>query len=86
MREIAWSIKTTKFLMGEPTAHLPTITHCYLLMPLLNIGPVAVVLAIGMAKLMSEATALLMGKSVANADVLIISKPFLILKVEPKEW
>ena len=61
---------------------LLTTTPCYLLMQLLNIGPVAMVLAISVANLMSEATVLLMGKSVVNVKVLITSKPFVILRLQ----
>ena len=55
---------------------------CYLLMQLLNIGPVAVVLAIGVANLTKEATVLLMGESMVNVRVLIISKPFVIPRLQ----
>ena len=66
MRETALNTKTIKLLKEEPTVHLLTITPCYLLMPLINIGPVARMLAISVANvvdLMSEATAQCMGKS-----------------------
>ena len=66
--------------------HLLTTAPCYLLMPLLNVGPVAMVPAIGVAKLMSKATALFMGKSVASAKVLIISKLFFIPRLRPRQW
>ena len=82
MRETVSNIKTIKLLTEETTAHLLTTTCCYLLMPLLNIGLVAEVHAIGVAKLMSEAIALLM----ASAKVLITSTPFVILKLQPWEW
>ena len=85
MREIALNTKTIRLLMEEPTVHLFTTAPCYLLMPLPNVGQVAVVPAIYVAKLMSKATALLMGKSVASAKVLIISKLFVILKAQPRE-
>ena len=52
-----------------------------------GIGPVALVkFAIGVANLMSMAIAQLMGKSVANVEVIIISKLFVVLKVQTKEW
>ena len=57
MRETALNTKTIKLLMDEPTVYLLTITPCYLLMPSINIGPVAGMSAIGVANLMSEATA-----------------------------
>ena len=51
-------------------------------MQLLNVGPVAVVLAIGLANLMSEVTVPLMGKSVVNVKVLISSKSFVIPRLQ----
>ena len=78
MRETALNTKTIKLLTEEPTVHLPTTTPCYLLIPLINVGPVAKMLGISVANLMSEATAPRMGKSVANVRVLIILKPFVI--------
>ena len=77
MRETALNTKTIKPLMEERIAHLHTITHCYLLMPLISVGPVARIKAISVANvanLTSEATALLMGKLVTNAKVLITLK------------
>ena len=55
---------------------------CLLMLFSILIGPVALVkFAIGVANLMSKAIALLMGKSVANVEVIIISKLFVVLKV-----
>ena len=85
MREIALNTKTIRLLMEEPTVHLFTTAPCYLLMPLPNVGQVAVVPAIYAPKLMNKATALLMGKSVASAKVPIISKLSVILKAQPRE-
>ena len=82
MRENASNTKIIKLLMEGPTAHLHTITPCYLLMLLLNTGPVAMVLSIGVANLMSEATALLMRESMVNVRVLIISKPFVVPRLQ----
>ena len=62
--------------------HLLTITPCYMLMPLLKVGPVDRIHAIGVANLTSKATALLMGRSVVNVRVLIISKPFGIQRLQ----
>ena len=69
MRETASNTKTIKLLTEESTAHLPTITPCYLLMPLINVGPVARIHAIGVANLMNEATAPHMGRFVVNVRV-----------------
>ena len=82
MRETASNTKTIKLLTEETTVCLPTITPCYLLMPLINIGPVVGMLAISVANLMSEATALRMGRPVTNVRVLIISKPFVIQRLQ----
>ena len=82
MRETASNTKIIKLLMEEPTVHLLTTTPCYLLMQLLNVSLVAMVLAIGVENLMSEATALHMGKSVVNVKVLITSKPFVIQRLQ----
>ena len=60
----------------------PSYNNLLLSAYLLNIGLVAEVHAIGVAKLMSEAIALLM----ASAKVLITSKPFVILKLQLWEW
>ena len=67
--------------MEEQTVHLHTITPCYLLMPLINVGPVAGMQAISLANvanLMSEAIVPLMGKSVTNVRALIISEQCVI--------
>ena len=54
-------------------------------MPSLKDGPVAVVImAIVVANLMSEATAPRMGRPVINARVLIISKPFVVPRLQPR--
>ena len=81
MRETALNTKTIKLLMEELTARLLTITPCYLLLPLINVGPVAGMLAISVANvvdLMSEATVPLMGKAVISVRVLIISEQCVI--------
>ena len=57
MREADSSTKTTKLPMEKQIVKPPTITHCYLLMPLQSIGPVTMVLAIGVAKIMSNCPA-----------------------------
>ena len=82
MRETALNTKTIKLLTEESTARLPTITLCYLLMPSINVGPVAGMLAIGVANLMSEATAPCMGRFVVNVRDIIISKPYVIQRLQ----
>ena len=82
MRETASNTKIIKLLTEEQTVGLLTTTPCYLCMQLLNVGPVAVVLAISVANLMSEATVPLMGKSVVNVKVLITSKSFVIPRLQ----
>ena len=82
------STKTIKLPTGEQTVHLPTIIHCYLLMHCLKDGPVAVVImanvVANVANLMSEATAPCMGKLAISARVLIISKPFVVPRLQPR--
>ena len=64
------------------------IIHCYLLTHCLKDGPVAVVImaniVANVANLMSEATAQRMGKLVTSARVLIISKLFVIPRLQPR--
>ena len=83
------STKTIKPPMGEQTVCLPTIIHCYLLMHCLKDGPVAAVImanvVANVANLMSEATAPSMGKLAINARVLIISKQFVIPRLQPRQ-
>ena len=73
---------------GEQTVHLPTIIHCYLLMHCLKDGPVAAVImanvVANVANLMSKATAPHMGKLAISARVLIISKLFVIPRLQPR--
>ena len=73
----------------EQTVRLPTITHCYLLMHCLEDGPVATVImanvvVANVANLMSKATAPCMGKLATSARVLIISKPFVVPRLQPR--
>ena len=69
--------------------HLPIIIHCYLLMHCLKDGQVAVVImanvVANVANLMSEATALYMGKLVTSVRVLIISKLFVVPRLQPRQ-
>ena len=72
---------------GSKTVHLPTIIHCYLLMHCLKDGPVATVIianvVANVANLMSKATAPRMRKLVKSARVLIISKSFVVPRLQP---
>ena len=83
------STKTIKPPTGEQTVHLATIIHCYLLMHCLKDGPVAAVImanvVANVANLMSEATAPRMGKLATSARVLIISKLFVIPRLQPRQ-
>ena len=82
------STKTIKPPTGEQTVHLPTIIHCYLLMHCLKDGPVAAVImaniVANVANLMSKATAPHMGKLAISARVLIISKLFVVPRLQPR--
>ena len=73
---------------GEQTVRLPTTTHCYLLTHCLKDGPVAAVImanvVANVANLMSEATAPHMGKLATSARVLIISKLFVVPRLQPR--
>ena len=55
MRETALSTKTIKLPTEEQTVRLHTITPCYLLMPSINIGPVARIKAISVANVEEDA-------------------------------
>ena len=88
MRVMFLSTKTIKPPTGEQTMHLPTITHCYLLMHCLKDGPVAAAImanvVANVANLMSEATVPRMGKLAISARVLITSKLFVIPRLQPR--
>ena len=66
----------------------PTTTHCYLLTHCLKDSPVAMVImaniVANVVNLMSEATAPRMGKLATSARVLIISKLFVIPRLQPR--
>ena len=83
------STKTIKLPMGEQTVHLPTIIHCYLLMHCLKDSPVAAVImaniVANVANLMSKETAPRMGKLATSVRVLIISKLFVIPRLQPRQ-
>ena len=82
------STKTIKLPTGEQTVHLPTIIHCYLLTHCLKDSPVAAVImanvVANVTNLMSEATAPRMGKLATSARVLIISKLFVVPRLQPR--
>ena len=82
------STKTIKLPTGEQTVCLPTIIHCYLLTHCLKDGPVAAVImasvVANVANLMSQATAPRMGKLATSARVLIISKQFVVPRLQPR--
>ena len=74
---------------GEQTVRLPTIIHCYLLTHCLKDGPVAAaimanIVVADVVNLMSEATAPHMGKLATSARVLIISKLFVVPRLQPR--
>ena len=82
------STKTIKLPTGEQTVHLPTIIHCYLLTHCLKDGPVATVImanvVANVASLMNGATVPRMGKLATGARVLIISKQFVVQRLQPR--
>ena len=88
MSIMSLSIKTIKLPMGEQTVHLPTIIHCYLLTHCLKDGPVATVImaniVANVANLMSEGTAPHMGRPVIDAKASIISKLFVVPRLQPR--
>ena len=82
------STMTIKLPTGEQTVRLPTIIHCYLLMHCLKDGPVAAVImanvVANVASLMSGATVPRMGKLAISVRVLIISKLFVVPRLQPR--
>ena len=88
MSVMFFSTKTIKPPTGEQTVHFPTIIHCYLLTHCLKDRPVAAVImanvVANVANLMSEATAPHMGKLATSARVLIISKLFVVSRLQPR--
>ena len=82
------STKTIKLPTGEQTVDLPTIIHCYLLMHCLKDGPVAAVImanvVANVASLTNGATVPCMGKLATGARVLIISKQFVVQRLQPR--
>ena len=82
------STRTIKLPTGEQTVRLPTIIHCYLLTHCLKDGPVAAVImaniVANVASLMSGAIVPRMGKLAISVRVLIISKLFVIPRLQPR--
>ena len=82
------STRTIKLPMGEQTVCLPTTTHCYLLTHCLKDGPVAVVImaniVANVANLMNGAIVLHMGKLAIGAKASIISKLFVVPRLQPR--
>ena len=82
------STKTIKLPTGEQTVRLPIITHCYLLTHCLKDGPVAAEITANVvanvASLMNGATVLRMGKLAISVRVLIISKQFVVQRLQPR--
>ena len=67
---------------------LPTIIHCYPLMHCLKDGSVAAVImanvVANVASLMNGPTVLRMGKLAISVRALIISKQFVVLRLQPR--
>ena len=86
-RNMSLSTKTIKLPTREQTVRLPTTIHCYLLTHCLKDGPVATVImanvVANVTNLMSEATAPHMGKLAIGAKASIISKLFVIPRLQP---
>ena len=83
------STKTIKLSTGEQAVCQPSTIHYYPPMPWLKDGPVAAVTTTtlvtdvaSVANLMSEANAQLMGKLVIGAMASIISKLFVVLRLQ----
>ena len=82
------STRTIKLPTGEQTVCLPTMIHCYLLTHCLKDGPVAAIImanvVANVASLMSGATVQRMGKLGIGAKASIISKPFVVPRLQPR--
>ena len=82
------STRTIKLPTGEQTVHLPTTTHCYLLTHCLKDGPVATAIMANVvanaASLMNGAIVPRMGKLAIGAKASIISKLFVIARLQPR--
>ena len=74
---------------GEQTVRLPTTTHCYLLTHCLKDGPVAAVImanvVANVANLMNGAIVPRMGKLAISAKASIISKLFVVPRLQPRQ-
>ena len=79
------STRTIKLPTGEQTVRLPTTTHCYLLTHCLKDSPVAaVIMANVVANLMNGAIVPHMGKLAIGAKESIISKLFVVPRLQPR--
>ena len=82
------STKTIKLPTGEQTVRLPTTTHCYLLTHCLKDGQVAAVImanvVANVASLINGATVPRMGKLAIGAKASIISKLFVVPRLQPR--
>ena len=82
------STKTIKLSTGEQTVRLPTTIHCYLLTHCLKDGPVAAVImaniVANVASLTNGATVPHMGKLAISVRALIISKQFVVPRLQPR--
>ena len=82
------STRTIKLPTGEQTVRLPTIIHCYLLTHCLKDGPVATVImanvVANVASLMNGAIVPCMGKLAIGAKASIISKLFIVPRLQPR--
>ena len=82
------STRTIKLPTGEQTVCLPTIIHCYLLTHCLEDGPVAAVImanvVANVASLMNGATVPHTGKLAIGAKASIISKLFVVPRLQPR--
>ena len=83
------SIRTIKLPTGEQTVRLPTTIHCYLLIHCLKDGPVAAVImanvVTNVASLTNGATVPRMGKLAIGAKASIISKLFVVPRLQPRQ-
>ena len=88
MNTMFLSTRTIKLPTGEPTVRLPTIIHCYLLTHCLKDGPVAAVImanvVANVASLMNGATVPCMEKLAIGAKASIISKLFVVPRLQPR--
>ena len=79
----------SSFPRGSKQSAFPTIIHCYLFTHCLKDGPVAAVImanvVANVASLMSGVTVLRMGKLAIGAKASIISKLFVVPRLQPRQ-